>query len=93
MTLDDNFLTRHNLDFNPPMGFLNKPFVPMLTTNLNVSDLANICGVDKSDLTNCLKAISGIIGQVLGNHENVEINLGELGKLSVNHGTVSFNPE
>jgi len=93
MKLDDTFLSRHNLDFNPPMGFLNKPFVPMLTTNLNISDLSNICGVDKADLTNCLKAIPAMIGQVLGDNQSVEVDLGELGRLSVNHGTVSFNPE
>lgn len=65
MTLDDMFLAKHNLDFTPPMGFLNKPFVPMLVTNINISDLASICGVDKAAVTGILQAISSRIGQVL----------------------------
>lgn len=65
MTLDDLFLAKHNLEFTPPMGFLNKPFVPMLVTNLNISDLAAICGVDKAAVNGILQAISSRIGQVL----------------------------
>lgn len=65
----------------------------MLTTNLNVSDLSSICGVDKTDLIVCLKAISGMVGQVLADGGPLTVDLGELGQLAVDNGTVSFKPE
>jgi hypothetical protein len=87
------FVAKHNLEFMPPMGFLNKPFVPMLVTNLNISDLASICGVEKAAVTAILQAISSRIGQVLSEEDQIEIDLGELGKLSVEDSVVTFKPE
>jgi hypothetical protein len=53
----------------------------MLTLNLNVSDISMLCGVEKTTVASCIQSLVQRIGEILRGHENVEIDLEDLGKL------------
>lgn len=90
--MEPYFLKTNNLEFTPALGWLNKPYAPMLTLNLNVSDISLLCGVEKTTVASCIQSLIQRIGEILRGHENVEIDLEDLGKLYCELSHVYFKP-
>jgi len=70
---------------------LGKYFEPKLILNLNVGDIGNISGIERTTVASCLQAIVHQISKLM-KEDNVEIDLEELGKLYCQHKVVTFNP-
>jgi len=51
-----------------------------------------LCGIEKTTVASCIQSLVQRIGEILRGHENVEIDLEDLGKLYSEREHVSFKP-
>lgn len=90
--LSEQFLTQNGLSYNIEGDISTKSIESGPRTKLGLASIAKEASLPKLTVQTCLQNMFKIIGNILADAGNMEVDLGPLGKFRSINKTVSFTP-
>ena len=92
--LFDEFLARHNLEYSPSMADFEAQTTIVLTPILpiNMKTLASTASMEKGAFNSTILNIFTLIGELMSEQPNIEIDLAEFGKFQAMNRQVMYAP-